>query len=246
LAFVERNKDRPFFLYLAYTIPHAKMEIPSDAPYSNEDWPQAMKNHAAMITRMDRDIGLLLDKLEEFGIDEKTLVLFTSDNGPHSEGGAKSSFFDSNGPLRGMKRDLYEGGIREPTIARWPGKVPAGNISDHVWAMWDILPTYAELAGAKSPKNIDGMSQVRALMGKEQKTHAFFYWEFHEGGGMSQAVRVGDWKAVLKVNKPMELYNLEDDLGEENNIVGQHPEVVAKIMDYLKTARTESKYWPAK
>lgn len=246
LHFVERNSNRPFFLYLAYTIPHARMEIPTDAPYSDRDWPQPQKNHAAMITRMDRDIGILLDRLVELGIDKRTLVMFTSDNGPHSEDGVKPAFFNSNGPLRGIKRDLYEGGIRVPKIAWWPGHVPAGEVSDHVWAMWDFLPTAADLAGVEPPGNIDGLSMRAALLGEPAPTHEFLYWEFHEGGGMLRAVRMGDWKAVIQRDDTLELYDLATDLGETTDVADRHPEVVAKIRDYLRTARTESKYWPAR
>jgi arylsulfatase A-like enzyme len=252
LAFVEQHTGGPFFLYLAYTIPHANneagregMEVPSDAPYSDKPWPQPQKNHAAMITRMDADIGKLFTKLKELGLDEKTIVFFSSDNGPHREGGGDPAFFQSSGPLRGIKRDLYEGGIRVPTIVRWPGTVKAGAVSTHVWTFADFLPTAAELAGAKAPAGIDGLSIVPTLLGTgEQKRHEFLYWEFHERG-FRQAVRTGDWKAVrLGLNGPLELYNLKDDLAETTNVAAKHPEVVAKIEAYLKGARTESEHWP--
>lgn len=246
LRFVDKHKGEPFFLYLAYTIPHAKMQIPHEGQYADKDWPEPMRKQAAMITRMDRDIRLLVERLREYKIEERTLVLFTSDNGPHSEGGMNSEFFDSNGPLRGMKRDLYEGGIRVPMIAYWPGKVPAGKVSDHIWAMWDLLPTFADLASVESPKNIDGISMVPALLGKPAKEHDFLYWEFHEGGGISQAVRMGKWKAVIRHGRPLELYDLSEDLDESDNIADKHPDVVSRIREYLKTARTESKYWPVK
>ena len=257
LAFVERSKDKSFFLYLAYTIPHANnearqkgMEVPDYGIYKDKDWPQPQKGHAAMITRMDGDIGKLFAKLKELGIDESTLVMFSSDNGPHREGGNKPDFNDSNGPLRGIKRDLYEGGIRVPTLARWPGKIKAGSVSDHISGFWDFLPTCAELAGFKAPKGIDGISMVPTLLGKpqKQKKHEFIYWEFHEQG-KKQAVRMGDWKGVRlnvarKPNAPIELYNLKTDVGEKHNVADQHPEVVAKIAKYMKTARTPSKDWP--
>jgi arylsulfatase A-like enzyme len=246
LRFVDKHKGEPFFLYLAYTIPHAKMQIPHEGQYADKDWPEPMRKQAAMITRMDRDIRLLVERLREYKIEERTLVLFTSDNGPHSEGGMNSEFFDSNGPLRGMKRDLYEGGIRVPMIAYWPGKVPAGKVSDHIWAMWDLLPTFADLASVESPKNIDGISMVPALLGKPAKEHDSLYWEFHEGGGISQAVRMGKWKAVIRHGRPLELYDLSEDLDESDNIADKHPDVVSRIREYLKTARTESKYWPVK
>jgi arylsulfatase A-like enzyme len=254
LEFITKNKDRPFFLYLAYTIPHANneagkngMEVPSDEPYQNEPWPQAQKNHAAMITRLDRDVGKLLDRLRELGLDENTIVFFSSDNGPHREGGGDPFFFRSSGPLRGFKRSLHEGGVRVPMIARWPGRVPAGKTSDQVWAFWDFLPTACDLAGAERPQGIDGISVAPTLLGKGgQKQHEFLYWEFHEGG-FQQGVRTGDWKAVReKLGGPLELYNLREDLGEKNDVAARHLDVVARIEAYLKTARTEDPRWPIK
>jgi len=243
LAFVERSKDGPFFLYLAYTIPHGRYEIPSDEPYSREDWPQVGKNYAAMITRMDRDIGALMELLRKLGIDANTLVFFSSDNGPETGGGIDPEFFDSNGPLRGKKRDLYEGGIRVPMIVRWPGKVKAGAVSDAVWAMWDFLPTVAELVGVRPPENIDGISMLPLLLGREPKEHEFLYWEFHEGG-FAQAVRMGDWKAVRKNRGRLELYDLKQDPGEQRDVADANPAVLAKIEDYLRIARTDSPNWP--
>ncbi len=259
LAFIERSRSVPFFLYLAYTIPHANnertraegngMEVPSDAPYSDCPWPQPQRNHAAMITRMDGDIGRLLARLKELGLDERTIVFFSSDNGPHKEGGGDSTLLRHSGSLRGLKRDLYEGGIRVPMIARWPGQVPGGTVSEQVWAFWDFLPTAAELAGVKPPAGIDGVSVVPTLLGPEaagrrQRTHEFLYWEFHERG-FQQAVRTGDWKAVrLKPKRPLELYNLASDVSEKRDVAAEHPDVVARIEAYLKTARTPSEHWP--
>lgn len=253
LDFVTRHRDKPFFLYLAYTIPHANnelgretgngMEVPTDEPYSDATWPQQQKNHAAMITRMDRDIGRLMATLKKLGIDRDTIVFFTSDNGPHQEGGAKAEFFDSNGPLRGIKRDLYEGGIRVPGIVRWPGKIKAGSVSSQAWAFWDFLPTAAGIAGVKPPSNVDGISILPALLGRKQTQHDFLYWEFHERG-FTQGVRTGDWKAVRFRKRPrLELFNLKDDIGEKNNVADKNPAVVAKIEAYLKTARTKSEHW---
>lgn len=247
LGFVERNHDKPFFLYLPYTIPHAKLEVPSDAPYTDKDWPQPQKNHAAMITRMDRDIGRLMDLLDKHNIADNTLVMFTSDNGPHAEGGGKEEFFNSNGPLRGKKRSMTEGGIRVPLVVRWPGKTPVGQTSEHVWAMWDILPTFAAVAGVDQdevPDNIDGRNMLPALLGKPCDVHEFMYWEFHEGKGMAQAVRMGDWKAIRMPGESIELYDLSNDIDESDNIADKHPDIVAKIEAYLKTARTESEHWP--
>ncbi len=254
LEFIEKNKAQPFFLYLAYTAPHANnqagkqgMEVPSDEPYSKETWPQAQKNHAAMITRMDRDIGKLFDKLRELGIDEETIVFFASDNGPHQEGGGDPYYFSSSGVLRGFKRSLHEGGIRIPMIVRWPGKVPPGSESDLVWAFWDVLPTVAELTGARTPAGLDGLSVAPTILGKgTQKQHDFLYWEFHEGG-FKQGVRMGDWKAVReKLGTPLELYDLKKDISEKTNIAKDNPEIIRQIEAYLAGARTESEFWPVK
>ncbi len=257
LTFVEKNKNGPFFLYLAYTIPHANneagnkgMEVPSLEQYADWDWPEAQQGHAAMITRMDRDVGRLMDKLNSLGLNDNTLVMFSSDNGPHREGGADPRFFRSSGPLQGIKRDLYEGGIRVPMIARWPGKIQAGSTTGHISAFWDFLPTCCDLAAVKSPKGIDGISLLPTLLGRdsEQKKHEFLYWEFHEQG-KKQALRLGDWKGVrLNVAKepagPIELYNLKDDIAEQNNIAEHHPEIVAKIEKLMNSARTPSENWP--
>jgi arylsulfatase A-like enzyme len=255
LAFVADHRDKPFFLYLAYTIPHANnergraegngMEVPSDAPYSDRKWPQVEKNHAAMITRLDADIGRLMKRLQELGLDENTVVFFSSDNGPHKEGGADPTFFQSAGPLRGFKRALTEGGIRVPMIVRWRGKIKAGAVSDQVWVFWDFLPTAAELTGTKPPADLDGISMAPTLLGSAtQKQHDFLYWEFHERGSQ-QAVRMGDWKAIrLKIGEPLELYDLKTDIGEKANVAAQHPEVVAQVEAYLKKARTDDPKWP--
>ncbi|MHC4559340.1 MAG: arylsulfatase [Planctomycetota bacterium] len=255
LSFVEKNKEKPFFLYLALTIPHANneakqegMEVPSLEPYAGKDWPEPQKGHAAMITRMDSDVGKLMTRIRKLGLDEHTLVMFSSDNGPHKEGGADPTFFNSSGPLRGYKRALYEGGIRVPMIARWPGKIEAGSINNHISAFWDFLPTCCELIGTKAPEGLDGISMLGTLLGKNQKKHEFLYWEFHEQG-KRQAVRIGDWKGVrLNVAKnpdgPIELYNLKTDIGEEHNIAEKHLEIAAKIERYMKAARTPSEHWP--
>lgn len=253
LKFVEQNSKDSFFLYLSYISPHANneakakgMEVPTLGEFAAKNWPEPEKGKAAMITRMDGDIGRLMALLKQLGIDDNTVVFFTSDNGPHKEGGADPDFFDSNGKLRGIKRDLYEGGIRVPMIVRWPGKVRAGKTSEQVWAHWDFLPTAAALAGAKAPAGIDGISMLPALLGKKQRGHEFLYWEFHERG-FEQAVRMGDWKAVRhKLTDAIELYNLKDDLGEQNNLASKHPEVVKKIEAYLELSRTESPLWPIK
>ena len=263
LNFVSINKPeqfnhyRPFFLYLAYTIPHANneeakrsgngMQVPDDAPYSSEAWPQTEKNKAAMITRLDRDIGSLIAKLQELRIDENTVIFFTSDNGPHQEGGVDPKFFQSGGPLRGIKRDLYEGGIRVPMIVYWPAKIKTGRVSQQVWSFWDFLPTAAEIALVKPPEKIDGISMLPTLLGRAQTNqHELLYWEFHERG-FQQAARMGRWKAVRpQADQPLELYDLQTDEAEKHNVASEHPDVLAKLETYFKTARTESPQWQIK
>jgi arylsulfatase A-like enzyme len=256
LRFLDGKKEAPFFLYLAYTIPHANnergaatgdgMETPGYEPYADKPWPQPQKGHAALITRLDRDVGAVLRKLKDLGLDENTIVFFSSDNGTHKEGGADPRFFKSSGPLRGYKRDLYEGGIRVPMIVRWPGKITPGTVSEHVWAFWDFLPAAADLAATKTPAGLDGVSVVPTLLSGQQGTAPFLYWEFHERG-FTRAVRMGNWKAVsLDPARPLELYDLKTDIGETHNVADKHPDVVKLIEEYLQTARSESENWPVK
>lgn len=246
----------PFFLYLPYTIPHANnelgsktgagMEAPDTAPYAGESWPENEKKFAAAITRMDRDIGALLDTLKRRNLDENTLVIFSSDNGPHKEGGHSETFFKSSGPLRGTKRDLYDGGVRVPAIARWPGKVPAGRASDFMWAFWDFLPTAAELAGAAAPRGIDGISFARALAGEQPQHRRALYWEFHERG-FHQAVRRDNWKLVRQGPKQqVELFDLSKDLGETRSLAAEQPGVVRELEPLFRSMRTESRHFPVK
>jgi len=256
LGFLNRGGDQPFFLKLAYTIPHANnelgrdtgngMEVPSLEPYANKDWPTQEKAFAAMVTRMDRDIGRLMTTLQATGQDRNTLVIFTSDNGPHREGGHNPDFFDDNGPLRGIKRDLYEGGIRVPFLARWPGVIAPGSMSNHPIAFWDLLPTACELAQVNAPAGIDGLSFAPILRGQSARRHDFLYWEFHERG-FAQAIRQGDWKAVRgHPSKPTELYNLKNDLGETRNLAGEQPQLTASLEKLFAAARTDSPDWPVK
>jgi arylsulfatase A len=274
LSFIEKSDSRPFFVYLNYTVPHAELRAPDDSiePYKGKfpekpfvnaaadaratgpdepslgyrSQPAPHAAFAAMITRMDRDVGRIVDLLRARGLSERTLVIFTSDNGPHKEGGADPDFFNSSGGLRGIKRDLYEGGIRVPMIASWPGVIPGGSTSDEPAAHWDWFPTFAELAGAPAPKQLDGISIAPALRGQKQPTHDFMYWEFHERG-FQQAVRMGNWKAVrLAKDQPLELYDLATDRSEKTNVAAAHPDVIGKIEAYLKTARTDSPNWPVK
>lgn len=273
-TFIDGAGERPFFLYLNYTAPHAELRVADEelqplrgrfpeTPFENaaadtrvtgpegpslgyrsQSTPKAA--FVAMVTRMDRDVGRLVELVRARGLERRTLVLFVSDNGPHREGGADPAFFQSSGPLRGIKRDLYEGGIRVPMIAWWPGTVPAGRVSDHVWAHWDLFPTFADLAGAPVPEGLDGLSMTRALRGEPQPTHDHLYWEFHERG-FQQAVRMGPWKALrLQKGAPLELYHLEQDPGERRNVAAAHPDVVRQVDTYLQTARTENPLWPVK
>ncbi len=255
LDFIDRMGDQPFFLYLALTIPHANneagkdgMEVPSDEPYTNESWPKAQKNHAAMISRMDADVGKIMARLRERGLDSDTVVMFSSDNGPHREGGARPDFFASSGPLRGIKRDMYEGGIRVPFIVRWPGVVRPGSESGHVSAFWDFPATAAEIAGIKAFKKGDGISFLPALTGRKQKEHKHLYWEFTEQGG-KQAVRMGRWKGVrLNVSKeknaPLELYDLVEDPGETVDVAGGNRGVVKKLAGVMKKERFKNEDFP--
>ncbi|MEE9603543.1 MAG: arylsulfatase [Thermoguttaceae bacterium] len=264
MQFIKDSKGGPFFCYMPVTIPHASMHVPEESAkpfrakfpefedkvgrYAGPTVRNPIACFAGMVTRLDSQIGKMFELLDELGIDDNTLVIFTSDNGPHREGGHEPTFFNSTGPLRGIKRDLYEGGIRVPTIARWPGHIKAGEVNHHISAFWDVLPTCAELAGVKTPQGIDGLSFLPTLLGNdnEQKQHEYLYWEFAATrGSSSQAVRLGDWKAVrvnLKKNPhaPIELYNLKDDIGEENNVAAGHPEVVAKMKAIFEKARVKS------
>lgn len=251
LQFIKDNRSHPFFLYLAYTLPHAQLQVPHDSVYSNylaQFHDSLHAAFAAMVTRLDRYVGEVMTEIQKQGLAGNTLLIFTSDNGPHREGGGDPEFFHSSGPLRGIKRDLYEGGMREPFIAVWPGKIKAGVSSDHVGAFWDLFPTFEEVAGIPVSKKIDGFSIVPALRAEEAKTHLYFYWEFHENGGR-QAVRYGKWKGVrLNANTvadpPIELYNLEKDPGETNNIAAQHPEIVRQIKTFMAEAHQPNKDWP--
>jgi len=245
LEFVKKNRDRPFFLYGAYTLPHGRFEIPSDAPYAGKDWPQVEKNYAAMVTRADEHIGRLWRTLQELGLEEDTVFFVTSDNGGTPE---RAKFFDSNKPLRGGKGNLYEGGIRVPMMVRWAGKTDAGRVCDVPWAFWDFMPTAAELAGTHAPERVDGVSVLPMLIGSSRPVHEHLYWEHNvfdrETGALrpdalQQAVRMGDWKAVIpKAGRPLELYNLADDVGERSDVAASNQNVVPEITEYLADART--------
>ena len=269
MHFIKAKHDKPFFAYLAYTLPHADVIAPHDAVYdyyvkkfgeaalSAPKTSDGEKHHfdahphaafAAMVSRLDRFVGEIMNAVKENGMEENTLIIFTSDNGPHKEAGGDPDFFDSNGGLRGIKRDLYEGGIRVPFIAYQKGLTKPGTTYNGPAALWDLFPTFLQEAGAAPAKNTDGISIMPALKGEQQKLHDYFYWELHEAGG-KQAVRFGDWKGVkLNVSKtassPIELYNLKTDPQETTNVAAKNPGVVKQIEALMKEAYVPNKDWP--
>lgn len=250
LDFIRRKQNEPFFLYIPYTIPHFNLEVPSIEPYTEKtDWPHSSKIYASMVTRMDRDVGRILELVKRLDIDENTLIFFTSDNGPdYNKGPVKGdSLFNSNGPLKGAKGSLDEGGIRVPMIIRWPSKVPVGEVNDQPWYLADVLPTLAALGGAETPSSsdIDGIDVLPTLLGDRQNLQdRFMYWE-EPPPNLDQAVRRGPWKVRRNgPNDTIKLYNLTKDPGEKNNVASQNPEVVAMFAEYLETARTDSPFWP--
>ena len=258
LKFVRANKDKPFFLYVPTTVPHVALQVPEDslAEYKGQ-WPDPPYDgskgyiphehpracYAGMITRMDREVGRIMSLLKELGLDDNTLVIFSSDNGPTYAGGVDADFFESAGPLNGLKGSVYEGGVRVPFIARWPGRIKPGSESDHITAFWDFLPTCAQLLRESVPAGLDGISILPTLLGRpgRQKKHDHLYWELRG----QQGVRMGDWKAVrLKPNQKIQLFNLKTDLGEQNDVADQHPDIMARIEDILTNGRTKSEVFP--
>ncbi|QDT98167.1 Arylsulfatase [Gimesia aquarii] len=240
LNFIKVNQKKPFFLQAHYTIPHANneggratgdgMEVPEYGEYADQEWPAPEKGFAAMITRLDRDVGNFINLLKELNLEQNTIIFFTSDNGPHQEGMHLVDFFNSNGPLRGYKRDLYEGGIRVPLIVKWPGKIEANSTTDHISAFWDFLPTACELAGINPPQNIDGISYLPTLLGESQTAHDSLFWKYRG----KIALRSGKWKAVQTgKEKPLELYDLDKDEGEHHNIADEHPTVTAHMKQMI-------------
>ena len=243
LKFIEDHKDGPFFCYAAWTPPHGKYEIPSDVPYSDKPWPEMVKNYAAMVALIDRDVGRVMQKLKDLGLDENTLVIFTSDNGANRE------FIEplgSTGGLRGYKRMLYEGGIRAPFIARWPGRIKAGTTSDLLTSHVDFLATAADLTGAKLTGKTDGISILPTLLGKEQTVkHDSLYFEIYEPF-FQQAVTTGDWKGYrLGTDAPLTLFDLKADPAEKNDVASQHPDVTKRIEQILAREHTASPHWDA-
>ena len=266
VEWIDRQHENPFFCFLPVTIPHAAMHVPEKyaAPFRKK-FPEFenkvgrygnnkpfAKNPAAqfagMMTALDVGIGRVLKSLKKHQIDQNTIVLLSSDNGPHKEGGHMPNYFNSNGGLRGFKRDLYEGGIRCPLLVRWPGKVEAGSTSNHISAHWDLFPTFCELAGINPPEGLDGISFLPTLLGKEQEKHEHLYWEFYEGGG-KRAVRIGKWKAVQnQVNRkgkdaPIEIYDLESDRAETSDLAAHNSELIARIQKIFEQSHTPSPLW---
>ena len=233
------NRFRPIFLLMSYKIPGAGTgPVPTDAPYSGEPWPQPEKNKAAMITRLDNYVGQFMDQLHTLRLTNNTVIFFTSDAGPRTNG-VDPQFFKSAGPFRGHFGDLYEGALRVPMIAYWPGKIPAGQVSDFPCAAWDFLPTATDIALIKSPANIDGITILPALLGQSQTNrHEDFHWELKNGRNVGQTVRWEDWEAVQPgADTPPELYNLKTDPGETNNVADKNPDVIARFQDILKNGR---------
>ena len=252
LDFIRRNQSRRFFLFISLNLPHNNgeaaqalgdgCEVPDYGEFAGRDWPVVERGFARMSQFVDLTVGRVMEQLKKLGLEENTLLLFSSDNGAYGGGNHDVEFFDSNGALRGYKRDLYEGGIRVPLIVRWPGRVAAGSTNDHVSAMWDLFPTFCDVAGSGSPSGLDGISMLPTLLSrKEQKQHEALYWEFHEQGG-SQAVRQGNWKAVrthIKDSQPeqFELFNLAADPGEKMDLAGQHPEIARRLREWMTRSR---------
>ncbi|HXH98764.1 MAG TPA: arylsulfatase [Sphingobacteriaceae bacterium] len=257
IKFIRANKSKPFFLYLPYTVPHNEITVPEDSkkPYLNLNWPKKpmQKGHyyhdeegnttyAGMVSRLDKYVGQIITELKQQGLDNNTLVIFTSDNGP----AFNNEFFNNNGPFRGQKLTLYEGGIRMPFAARWPGKIKPNSVTDQVAAFWDFLPTACEIAGIKPSLNIDGISYLPTLLGKnkKQKQHDFLYWEINETQGPIQAIVMGKWKGILLYEKPFELYDLLTDIGETTNVADKNPDIVKKIRETMIATRTENPEFP--
>ncbi len=268
IDFIDAHRDEPFFLYMPFTIPHLSIQAPDEAVGEYTDiiqeetyehtayleHPTPRAGYAAMVSYLDRDIGAIMDHLKALGLDDNTLVMFSSDNGPtfNRLGGSDSDFFKSAGDFKGLKGSLYEGGIRVPLIARWPGKIAPGQVSDHLSAFWDIMPTLADITGTTAPGDIDGISIAPTLLGRDtQPAHDFLYWEFPGYGGQ-QAVRMGEWKAIrqniLRKENPdplrIELYNLTEDIGEANDVAAEHPELVEQFRQIMRETHVSSELFP--
>ena len=246
ISYIKENKDAPFFMYLAYTIPHLKWQVPDLAQYKDKDWPEKMKIQAAMVSRMSKDIGTIANLLEELGIDKNTLIMFNSDNGAHGKGGSLE-FFQTSGALRGIKRKMYDGGVRSPMFAYWPDSIEAGVTNDHISAFWDMLPTFSELTGEPIKGETDGISMLPTLLGKQkkQKQHHYLYWELYEGKP-NCAVRYGKWKAVVLDRRNglnIELYDVKVDPSELVNVAKKFPVVVREIVAMMQKAHVKNAFW---
>jgi len=254
VKFLEDNRDNPFLLYFPTTIPHdngealegAKNEVPYiKEEFKNKNWSKEQKQYATVNTILDDYVGKLTDKIKELGLERETIFIFTSDNGPTTHPWNKK--FDSNGPLRGYKRDLYEGGIRVPLLVKWPGNIKKHSISEHVSAFWDFFPTICEIAGVDKDYETDGISFLPTLTGKKQEQHEYLYWEFHFWKPSRQAIRFGKWKAVKNSSESaIELYNLDQDISEAKNIAEENPAIVEKASSLMNKARDESDLWQLK
>lgn len=227
---------------------HCSQDIPSDAPYSSRDWPQVEKNYAAMVSTLDRQLGQILDLVATLGVEQQTLVVFTSDNGPSAEALHRPDFFRSAGPFRGHKREVYEGGIRVPLLAQWKGTIAPGSVSRDITAFWDLLPTAAELAGLPPPARTDGISLVPSLLGKPRAAHEYLYWDYgHARESFLQGLRQGPWKAVRNGSRePLELYNLDRDPGEQTDLASSNPAVARRMAALFEKALQPSPDYPIK
>ncbi|HEV7347355.1 arylsulfatase [Telluribacter sp.] len=250
MEFLEANQAKPFFLYVAYALPHDPMEYHAEFPVKNDILPEKEKAFVSMMQALDGYVGRLLTKLDELELSENTVVIFTSDNGAHHEGGHDHAYFKSNGPFREYKRSFYDGGMHSPMIVRWPGKVKAESRSDHLSAFYDVLPTVCEIAGAPIQQRTDGISFLPELLGQKQPQHDYLYWEFNESidfkkNQYKQAVRMGRWKGIFTILKDkFELYDLDKDVGERKNVADQYPAVVARIREIMKKAHEPSSTFP--
>jgi arylsulfatase A-like enzyme len=250
IRFIKKEKNKPFFLYVAYSLVHEPMEYHEKYPIENNDWPAEERAFASMLKALDDYVAKILQAVDEVGIAENTIVIFTSDNGAHNEGGHDVEFFNSNGDFKEYKRSFYDGGFHSPMMVRWPGVVKPGSVTGHISAFWDVMPTLCEIAGAPMPAHTDGISFVPTLKGEEQTPHEFLYWEFNENihlqkGEYKQAVRMGKWKGIYYINDDrFELYDLNDDIAETRNVANENLEIVSQIRRIMKEQHTPSERFP--
>ncbi len=241
IDFIHRHEEDPFFLYLPFTLPHGKYEIPDNSIYADKPWDERVKNYAAMITLLDKDVGKIFSVLRELDLDKQTIVFFTSDHGPNPP---FLKDLNSNKPFRGVKRQVLEGGLRVPMIVRWPGMIEAGSVNDFAWAFWDVMPTFASLTGTSTPANTDGISVLPTLLGKKQMPHEFLYWEFYSP--FQQAVRINNWKGIrLGTQEPIHLFDLNKDLMEVRDLASKYPEIVQKMTEIMENEHHPNPFWPS-